>query len=381
MPRFAPPFELLPSPSNFLQASVVIPARDEEHSICKTLDSLAHSCDANGKRLDPRTWEVLLLCNNCHDDTAQVARAWAARRSHLAVHIVEGWFDANEANIGTVRRILMDAACARLESLPQDESTPRFIASTDADTCVERLWLWANESEIRAGAEAVGGRILVEPDGDRQTRKTYLFDTAYRLLAARLESVLDPQQSDPWPRHFQFFGASLCLTPRAYRCVGGVPHVPCLEDMALERELWRSDVSIRRSPRVRVRTSARQGGRVACGLSTQLREWDELGGERKAWLVPSGEEIAWKARLRKRLHAVFSRTTDSEGQELESVAVALCLSPDELRERTQSAQHFGALWDDVWNAAWSNPNVRAQWSPVPVSAALSQMRALLASSM
>ncbi len=378
MPRFAPPFELLPPPSPVLSASVIIPARDEECSIARTLDSLAHSCDGEGRRFDPRFWEVLLLCNNCRDNTAHVARLWATRHPQLSIHIVEAEFAPDEANIGTVRRALMDAACARLESLPQSEDNPRFIASTDADTYVDRVWLWANDTEIRAGAGAVGGRILVEPDGDAKTRKTYLFDTAYRLLAARLESVLDPQTSDPWPRHFQFFGASLCLTPRVYRAVGGIPRVPCLEDMALERELCRADVSIRRSPRVKVRTSARQSGRVASGLSTQLREWDDLEGQQKTWLVPSGEEIAWKTRLRKRLHALFAHKPESYADELAHIARSLCLDTDELAHQTHSAKHFGALWDDVWNAAWSNPTLRAQWSPVPVSVALSQMRSLLA---
>lgn len=378
MPSFAPHFELLPPPSPHLRVSVIIPARDEERSIARTLDSLAHSCDGSGRRLDARTWEVLLLCNNCRDNTAQVARTWAAHRPHLAIHVVEGLFTETEANIGTVRRTLMDAACNRLESLPPDANTPRFIASTDADTYVARSWLWANECEIRAGADAVGGRILVEPDGNSASRKTYLRDTAYRLLAAQLESQLDPQPTDPWPRHFQFFGASLCLTPRAYRAVGGIPPVPHLEDMALERELMRSDVRIRRSPRVRVSTSARQGGRVECGLSTQLSQWNDLERESKAWLVPSGEEIAWKARLRRRLHAVFLTSIPDE-TELENLACALNLCPAELSAKTCTAIHFGALWDDVWNAAWSNPLVRAQWAPVPITVALAQMRSLLSS--
>lgn len=378
MPRFVPSFEQLPSPSPYLRASVIIPARDEESSILRTLDSLAHSCDGAGRRLDERTWEVLLLCNNCRDNTAQVARAWAARHPKLTLHVIEGFFAPTEANIGTVRRALMDTACERLESLPLSPGTPRFIASTDADTYVERSWLWANECEIRAGADAVGGRVLVEPDGNPTSRKTYLRDTAYRLLAAQLESKLDPQPTDPWPRHFQFFGASLCLTPRAYRAVGGIPLVPNLEDMALERELLRSDVPIRRSPHVRVRTSARQSGRVGCGLSTQLSQWNELERESKVWLVPSGEEIAWKTGLRRRLHAVFSAPHPHEA-ELESLAYSLNLEPTELSAKIRAATHFGALWDDVWNAAYSNPLVRAQWAPIPVSVALTQMRHLLSS--
>jgi len=368
MSPFVPSFESLPPPSPLLRASVVVPARDEECGVTRALDALAHSCDHLGRRLDPHTWEVLLLCNNCRDDTARVARQWSARRPDVALHVVEGWFDKGEANIGTVRRALMDAACARLESLA-GAALPRLIASTDADTRVARDWLWENARAIEAGAEAVGGRILVEPDGDRQTRRTYLFDTAYRLFAARLESALDPQHFDPWPRHFQFFGASLSLTPRAYRKVGGIPSVPCLEDMALERELVRADVPIRHSPRVRAFTSARHNGRVACGLSSQLRQWNELESEEKLWLVPSGEEIAFKARTRHQLFLAFQDKAQTP-----VVADALGICPLELRDQLNAATRFGALWEDVWNAA----PVRANWRPVPVGVALEQIRALLA---
>jgi len=368
MSPFVPSFERLFPLSPFLRASVVIPARDEECGVTRALDALAHSCDHLGRRLDPRTWEVLLLCNNCRDDTARVARKWSARRPDVALHVVEAWFDKGEANIGTVRRALMDAACARLESLPTSP-IPRFIASTDADTRVARDWLWENARAIEAGAEAVGGRIFVEPDGNAQTRRAYLLDTAYRLQAARLESALDPNQCDPWPRHFQFFGASLSLTPRAYRKVGGVPPVPCLEDMALERELVRADVSIRHSPRVRAVTSARHDGRVARGLSSQLREWNELEGEEKLWLVPSGEEIAFKARTRRQLFFAFQDKAHTS-----VVADALGVCPLELRDQINAAARFGALWEDVWGAA----PIRANFRPVPVGVALEQTRGLLA---
>lgn len=368
MSPLVPSFESLPPPSRLLCASVIIPARDEECGVTRALDALAHSCDNEGRRLDPRRWEVLLLCNNCRDDTARVARGWSARRPDVALHVVEAWFDKGEANIGTVRRALMDAACARLESLA-GAALPRFIASTDADTRVARDWLWENACAIEAGAGAVGGRIFVEPDGDWPTRRAYLLDTAYRLLAARLESALDPQKSDAWPRHFQFFGASLSLTTRAYRKVGGVPPVPCLEDMALERELLRADVPIRHSPRVRAFTSARYDGRVACGLSSQLREWNELESEEKLWLVPSGEEIAFKARTRRQLFLAFQ-----DKAPFPVVANALGVCPLELREQLNAATHFGALWEDVWQGA----PIRANFRPVAVGVALEQIRGLLA---
>lgn len=362
---FAAPFSSLPRPDPSLRACVVIPARDEARNIETALSALACSRDGAGP-LDPARFEILLLCNNCRDQTAQVARDFAARHPLLALHVAEVRLDEARANIGTARRLLMDAACARLESLPTADF-PRFIASTDADTRVEPAWLRANECELRAGADAVGGRVLVENDGS-PARRAYLFDTAYRLLAARLESALDPQPFDLWPRHFQFFGASLALTPRAYRAVGGLPHTPHLEDVALERALMRADIPLRHSPLVRVHTQARQRGRVALGLSTQLRQWKSPRAA-NLWLVPSGEEIASQARFKARLRAAFGAPAVAWS----AVANEANCSSAQLKHLLDCAPTFGALWDEVR----SLPE-RPHWSPVPVECAIARLRAMLA---
>ena len=64
-----------------------------------------------------------------------------------------------------------------------------------------------------------------------------MLDVGYRLLRSQLESLLDPDPADPWPRHYQMFGASLALTAEIYERVGGLPVLPSLEDVALYRTL------------------------------------------------------------------------------------------------------------------------------------------------
>ncbi len=365
-----PQFCVLPAPAPQLVASVIIPARDEAANITAALDALAAQRDLNDNALDPETFEILLLANNCRDDTSTRAREWAARHRHVRLHVVEMRFDRARACVGLARRALMNAACHRLQTLPPN-TAPRAICSTDADTRVSPYWIAHTLEEMRLGAEAVGGRILLARDGsDAPTRRAYLLDTAYRLLRARLESALDPRSTDPWPRHFQFFGASLAIRPETYALIGGLPDVRCLEDMALEAELVRRDCFVRRSPNVVALTSARRNGRVETGLSTQLQEWAEAD---EAWLVASGAEIAARARLKRRLRSQFLAldTPDDPAP----IAAELGMTARELKQRLATTTHFGELWQPVERALEAN----TLWAPVAVGVALQQLRAMLKS--
>ena len=365
------PFCALPAPHPRLVASVIVPARDEAAHIVCALDALKAQRDLNDDPLDAQTFEIIVLANNCRDSTARVARNWAARNKNIALHVVEMRWSSKRACVGLARRALMNAACERLQTLvPLD--APRAICSTDADTRVSPYWIAHTLEEMRLGAEAVGGRILLSREGnDRSTRRVYLLDTAYRLLAARLESALDPRSTDPWPRHFQFFGASLAIRPDVYAQIGGLPAVRCLEDMALEAELARRDCLVRHSPNVVALTSARRQGRVETGLSTQLQEWADVG---EAWLVPSGAEIAARARLKRRLRSQFLALDALDAlDDLDFLADTLGVAASQLRQQLEVATTFGELWQSI------EKNLEARWKPVAVEVALSQLRAMLQS--
>ena len=276
---------------------VIVPARNEAGTIAAAVAALG-----NQTGVDLNAVEVIVLANNCDDDTAARARA-AGRLSSVAVKVIEHQFREDDANIGTVRRTLMDLAASRL---PSDG----VIASTDADTVVAPDWLAATLAAVDAGADLVGGRIFARPqrDGaaDPSLRRLYLADTVYRFLIAEVEDLIDPTPADPWPRHFQHFGASLAVTRDAYLRAGGLPKVPFLEDMALHDELRRRDAAIRHCPTVRAATSARLAGRVGMGLSTQLREWRELIASGRPSVIESAEFIIERARERRRLRELWT---------------------------------------------------------------------------
>lgn len=349
-------------PAPHLQASIIVPAKDEAASIAATLSALAAQTDAEGKALPPQSFEVLLLANNCEDDTVHIARAWARHHPTIILHVAEVHLPAAEAHIGRARRLLMDEACRRLELAGCRHG---FIASTDADTLAGPTWLATTAAAIRAGADAVGGRILTtEAPPSGLVRRCQLQDATYQLLRAQLEHLLDPLPHDPWPRHHQHFGASFAITAAAYRQVGGLPVVPYLEDEALYQALLQHDLRVRHSPAVQVFTSGRQQGRVAVGLSWQLREWAGLGGVEP--LVAHPAEIAAEISLRRQARLLWqNRHAPFAAQELMSGVGPL------LPRHTT----FGGLWQEYRPHLLATLN---QYPLLPLSEAIRVLRQLIA---
>ncbi|MFT4040395.1 MAG: hypothetical protein QM692_19600, partial [Thermomicrobiales bacterium] len=90
----------LPDPDSLLTSCVIVPARDEAHGLAATLRALCGQRHADGRPLDPATHEVLLLANNCDDDTAGVARRFGAAHPEFRLCVLEETFPAEQANIG-----------------------------------------------------------------------------------------------------------------------------------------------------------------------------------------------------------------------------------------------------------------------------------------
>ena len=216
----------LPFPSVRLKLSVIVPAKDEEQTITATLEALYHQVNRRGEPIDKRTYEVIVLANNCTDATAAVAQAFADTHPDFRLFVIALSIPAPNAHVGYVRRLLMDEASRRFDWLRRPRGV---IASTDSDTVVEATWVSNTLRAVVQGADAVGGRILTLPQSIG--RRYYLQDVAYRFLQAQLESAVDPNLADPWPRHFQNFGPSLAVTREFYERAGRMPAIPLLEDV------------------------------------------------------------------------------------------------------------------------------------------------------
>ncbi|RFP63596.1 glycosyltransferase [Hymenobacter lapidiphilus] len=357
----------LPPPSPALRATIIIPAKDEADALPATLAALAAQTDEQGQPLPPGCFEVLVLANNCTDNTAAIVQTFAATHPALVLHAAELTLPPTEAHVGRARRLLMDEAAHRLELAGQPQAT---IISTDADTRVAPNWLDATFRELGLGVDAVAGRILMEESSRAcPVRRCQLQDATYQLLGAQLETQLDPQPHDPWPRHHQHFGASLAVTVAAYRQVGGLPVVPFLEDEALYQALLRHDLRVRHSPAVRVFTSGRQQGRVAVGLSWQLREWARLGQQQL--LVPDPAALAHELHLRRRLRQRWQLSQDGEAPE--QIVFGPEEAPAEVLAALPGYANFGAYWE------WARPLLLSNPVPqMPLALAINTLRTELA---
>lgn len=290
------------------KACVIVPVRNERLTLAATLSAFVEQVDCAGQPLDLKCFEVLLLLNNCTDQSMQVAKSWKACHPQLNLHIVKRSIPATRAHVGTARRWLMDTAWHRLN---KKRSSPNAILSTDADTIVAPDWIAKNLKAIACGAQAVGGVISWKPGEldklPNGLRRAVLADRQYQRLQAELEHLLDPQAGDPWPRHTEHFGASLACTPQAYARAGGLPAVPHLEDVAFVSTLERSGVTIRHDPEVVVHTSGRRKGRCAVGLSGQLRRWQNMCRSGKEHVVPSASWLAYRFAMLRKLRQFHAR--------------------------------------------------------------------------
>ncbi len=241
-----------------LEAVVVVPARDEEQRIGPCLEALGAQ-----RGITPGAFAVVVVLDRCTDGTRAVALA-AAERLDVPVDVV----DAPAAGVGAARRHGMDRACARLLAAGNPDG---LIATTDADTVVAPDWLAEQLALVAAGAAAIGGEIVLSADDAGRLAPATLARRDARARVRRDAVVA----RDPGAEHHFFSGASMAVTARAYRAVGGLEPVGALEDEAFEARLVRAGVPITRSAAVRVATAARTDGRASRGLARDLElgEW------------------------------------------------------------------------------------------------------------
>lgn len=331
---------------------IVIPARDEGRTIGRTLSALAAQRGA-----PPFT--VLVLANNCHDDTAQQALRW---QSKLQLEICESILPPEQANVVGARRLALEIGA-------EFAGSDGIIVSTDADTEAHPDWLRQLLVPLSCGYDASAGRILLRREERAAlpplVRATHLLDTGYRMAAAQLRARLVPSAGEETPTHWQHFGANLALKISAYRAIGGLPKVSSLEDVALITALLRHDLRIRHTHAAKVFTSARLTGRVSVGLSTQLGEWSR---EPQHWRVPGSRELVAAAQAEELLRSGAATEKLAQAWRVDegsAHAAQQALTPGVALELLTAAQSRAGHW-------------HAEFAPRPVREALSEVRAVLA---
>jgi len=198
-----------------LSLSVVIPALDEEARLPAAIRSVRGDA------------EVIVVDGGSRDATRAVAIAEGAR--------------------------VLDAPRGRGRQLDRGarEATGDWIVFLHADTRLEEGWA---DALARLPADAIGGAFRFAIDGARPT---------YRLLEAAVQ----------WRVRFlslPYGDQALFVRRDTYSRVGGMPHLPLMEDVAFVARLRRAGRLA--YPRPRAFTSARRWERHGI-LGTTLRNW------------------------------------------------------------------------------------------------------------
>lgn len=245
------------SHSDSITTIIVVPARNEEKRIASCLGALAIS--------NPGSVGVVLVANNCDDQTAAIARK-IADGATLPLEIVECKF-ANGAGVGTARRL---GAHHGLMVWPQ----AKWLLTTDADCIVAPDWIAKNQFHLGHAAGVCGKVMPIAAE----TAILCGMDTRLAEMEARYERLVMEfyRHVRPGPfglegDHGGAAGASLGVCVTAYQDVGGFADLATGEDRDLVRRLKIAGFGIWHADDVCVSASCRLEGRAQGGMADALR--------------------------------------------------------------------------------------------------------------
>jgi glycosyltransferase involved in cell wall biosynthesis len=312
---------------------VSIPVHNEEAMIERCLLGLAG-------QIVSRDFEVLLFLNNCVDRSRQAIEALAASLP-FRVHLVSEELRPEHANAGHARRLAMQHAAGLV-------AKDGVLLTSDADSVAAPDWLAVNLAEIEAGADAVAGMALIDGRDVRVLPGRLLEEECgCAVLAELLDQIdwlIDPDLSDPWPRHTQHSGASIAVRAPVFVACGGIPPVPVSEDRMFFERLRRMDAKIRHSRDAVVTVSGRLAGRAVGGMADTLRR---RLARPDVWLdeiVEPPENRVRRARARKMFRAVWGQKV-TPGLAF-GLARALRVAQDTM-EGSLGLPYFGAAWAEI----------------------------------
>lgn len=227
-------------PSKPLRIAVVVPAHNESAGIARCVRSLL-ACDPAGNE-----FAVLVVADNCTDDTAERAAAAGARALVRQNPVERGKGYALDFAFQTVLAEKFDAALV-----------------VDADTVVEANFIAAFGRQFAAGADAVQCRYLVSNvDASIRTRLMNVALCAF--------NVLRPRSRDRWGLSTGLFGNGFGLSAETLRAI---PYdaVSVVEDLEYHLRLVRAGRRVRFADETTVRADMPTGGR---GAQTQRARWE-----------------------------------------------------------------------------------------------------------
>lgn len=225
-----------------------------------------------------------------------------------------------------------------------------LLLTTDADGQVAPDWLDRTLRAIDEGADAVAGRVAVDPVEEalipRHLRFADAQESDYAALLDAIEAHVDPNPADPMPRHAEHSGASIAVTVAAFRAAGGIPSMPVGEDRAFFNRLSHIDARIRHAPDVWVTVSGRTDGRAAGGMADTIRRRmiaPDLFLDNR--LEPAADFLA-RIRLRRHLREFWMYLSAWDQRLISTLTHDLRLTPAFVEEAL-ALPFFGAAWHAI----------------------------------
>jgi glycosyltransferase involved in cell wall biosynthesis len=225
--------------------AVVVPAHNEERRIARSIRAIERAA------LHPLLRQCVVLTvvvlDACEDDTA-------LRLGSVGAHLHGATVEVGYHNVGASRRAGIDYVLRYAKDLKLDDV---WIATTDADTVVDRLWLVRQLEWWRRGAAAIAGTV-----------RPYAPRGAARKLE-RYCAYMNGLGMDFGHPHVH--GANMAFTAATYLEAGGMQSLPSAEDHALWKAMRDTAERVWSVGDVVVTTSARADGRAPNGFAGFLQ--------------------------------------------------------------------------------------------------------------
>jgi GT2 family glycosyltransferase len=337
---------------------VAVPARNEAERLPALLQALAQQSWLRHGHCLP----VVIVLNNCTDNSASVLEDAASRHPGLDVMAMAVEFAPADAHVGSARSLALETAWSTMGRAPS-----AVLLTTDADARPASDWVDANLMAIDEGADLVGGHIVGDPEEEAQLGPAFLQVSAkhlvYAAVADRLAALVDPIAHDPLPRHGDHTGASLAVLGSVYAAVGGMPPLPFREDLAFVSRCRAAGYRLRHAPEARVQVSARLIGRAPGGMADCLRHWVAEADAHRPHLVEAPASTLLRLQKRRRIRDLATLDPAARRQTLLALGIgdAITLDPPAIARLVET------LVPDDPDAA----------ATVPVDAAIAEIKQII----
>jgi hypothetical protein len=280
------------SPAAGLRMVVVIPAKDEEFLI-ESLDAL-RQCDQTRFPV-----EVIVIVNtsetdseDCHKDNTQIAeeaKRWANKHSnpHLRFHILSQLrLPKKHAGVGLARKIGMDEACLRLETIGNPTGT---IVCFDGDSLCDSNYLTEIEKHFEKHPDTQASSIYFEHpvEGDRFPADVYDAIIGYEL---HLRFFVQAQRWAGFPFATQTIGSSMAVRSDAYQEQNGMNKRKAGEDFYFLHK-FTPQGKVRELNTTRVIPSPRASHRVPFGTGKAVAKILESSAKQATYSPQSFKDL------------------------------------------------------------------------------------------